>query len=165
MGTDYPEDLLARWKPSGKSSLMISRAGTPVPGSSFASPRLSGHSGGESQNRPCARVLAAVEERIGLAPGYAYEVLLDLARPWTMPLNLVYGQGNYGSRGSHPAANFRYTEARISPAGQVALAAEHGDLAPVPIGLINGNVYREGTRPPFRPQGVIEAIREVVQRP
>jgi hypothetical protein len=119
---------------------------------------------GRPRYRRSARVLAAVEDRIGLAPGYAYEVLLDLARPWTMPLSLVYGQGNYGSRGNDPAANFRYTEARISPAGQVALAAERGDLAPVPIGLINGNVYREGTRPPFRPQGVIEAVREVVQR-
>ena len=120
---------------------------------------------GRPRYRRSARVLAAVEDRIGLAPGYAYEVLVDLARPWTMPLSLVSGQGNYGSRGNDPAANYRYTEARISPVGQVALAAERGDLAPVPIGLINGNVYREGTRPPFRPQGVIEAIREVIQRP
>ena len=34
-----------------------------------------------------ARVLAAAGDRVGLAPGYAYEVLLDLARPWTMPLS------------------------------------------------------------------------------
>lgn len=111
------------------------------------------------------RVLAAVEDRIGLAPGYAYEVLLDLARPWTMPLSLVDGCGNLGSRGNDPAANYRYTESRLSPAGQVALAAERGDLAPVPAGLINGNVYREGTRPPFRPQAIIEALRQVIQRP
>ncbi len=115
--------------------------------------------------RLSARVLTAVEDRIGLAPGYAYEVLLDLARPWTMPLTLVDGQGNFGSRGSDPAANPRYTESRLSPAGQVGLAAERGDLAPVPIGLINGNVYREGTRPPFRPQGIIDALRQVIQRP
>ncbi|MDX6393730.1 MAG: gyrase subunit [Streptosporangiaceae bacterium] len=121
--------------------------------------------GGRPRYRRSSRVLATVENRIGLAPGYAYEVLLDLARPWTMPLSLVSGQGNFGSRGNDPAANYRYTEARLSRAGQVALAAEHGDLAPVPIGLINGNVYREGIRPPFRPQGVIEAMREVVQRP
>jgi hypothetical protein len=122
-------------------------------------------SDGRPRYRRSSRVLAAVEDRIGLAPGYAYEVLVDLARPWTMPLSLVSGQGNFGSRGNDPAANYRYTEARLSRAGQVALAAEHGDVAPVPIGLINGNVYREGTRPPFRPQGVIEALREVVQRP
>jgi len=82
-----------------------------------------------------------------------------------MPLSLVDGQGNFGTRGNDPAANYRYTESRLSPAGQVAIAAERGDLAPVPIGLINGNVYREGTRPPFRPQAIIEALRQVIQRP
>jgi hypothetical protein len=115
------------------------------------------------RSRRSSLVLAAVEDRIGLAPGYAYEVLVDLARPWMMPLSLVIGHGNFGGRGNDPAANYRYTEARLSKAGQIALAAERGDLAPVPIGLINGNVYREGTRPPFRPQGVIEALRQVIR--
>lgn len=110
-------------------------------------------------------MLAAVEDRIGLAPGYAYEVLLDLARPWTMPLSLIDGQGNFGSRGSDPAANPPYTESRLSAAGQVALAAERGDIGPVPIGLVNGNVYAKGTRPPFRPRAVIDALRQVIQRP
>jgi hypothetical protein len=113
----------------------------------------------------CANALARVEERIGLAPGYAYEVLVDLARPWSMPVNLVRGQGNFGSRGIDPAANFRYTEARIARAGRVALAAERGEIAPVPIGLINGNTYREGLRPPFRPGAIIDATREVIERP
>lgn len=31
----------------------------------------------------CAKALARVEAAIGLAPGYGYEVLVDLARPWT----------------------------------------------------------------------------------
>jgi hypothetical protein len=115
--------------------------------------------------RSNARVLAVVEQRIGLAPGYAYEVLLDLGRPWTMPVNLIRPCGNFGGRGHDPAANFRYTESWLSPAGQVALAAERGDLAPVPFGLINGNVYREGVRPPFRAQAIIEALRRVIQRP
>jgi hypothetical protein len=113
----------------------------------------------------CDKALAGVEERIGLAPGYAYEVLVDLARPWTMPVSLVRGQGNFGSRGDDPPANSRYTEARISPAGRVALAAEHSHIAPVPIGLINGNTYRDGLRPPFRPDAIIEAVREVIRRP
>lgn len=112
-----------------------------------------------------AKALARVEERIGLAPGYAYEVLTDLARPWTMPVNLVHGQGNFGSRGNDPPANFRYTEARITRAGKAALAAERGEMAPVPIAVINGNTYREGLRPPFRPHAVIDAIREVIKRP
>jgi hypothetical protein len=111
-----------------------------------------------------AKALASVEDRIGLAPGYAYEVLVDLARPWTMPVNLIQGQGNFGSRGDDPPANFRYTEARITQAGRVALAAERGEMAPVPIAVINGNTYRAGLRPPFRPQAVIAAIREVIRR-
>jgi len=117
------------------------------------------------RHRSSAKVLERVEERIGLAPGYAYEVLLDLARPWKMPLLLVDGQGNFGTRGNDPAANYRYTEAGLTRAGQVVLAAERGELAPVPVGLINGNVYREGLRPPFRPLAIIEALREVIQRP
>lgn len=118
-----------------------------------------------SQHRRCSTALATVEERIGLAPGYAYQVLADLARPWTMPVNLVHGQGNFGGRGNDAPANFRYTEARITPAGRVALAAERGQIAPVPIGLINGNTYREGLRPPFRAAAIIGAVREVIKRP
>ena len=117
------------------------------------------------RHRRSAKMLDVVEERIGLAPGYAYEVLLDLARPWKMPLLLVDGQGNFGTRGNDPAANYRYTEAGLTRAGQVVLAAERGELAPVPVGLINGNVYREGLRPPFRPLAIIEALRETIQRP
>jgi hypothetical protein len=117
------------------------------------------------RHRKSARVLDTVEERIGLARGYGYEVLLDLARPWQTPLLLVDGQGNFGSRGNDPAANYRYTEAGLSRAGEVVLAAERGDLAPVPVGLINGNVYREGLRPPFRPLAIFEALREAIRRP
>jgi DNA gyrase/topoisomerase IV, subunit A len=115
--------------------------------------------------RKCANALNTVEQRIGLAPGYAYEVLVDLARPWTLPVGLVDGHGNFGSRDFGDPANSRYTEARISPAGRVALAAERGELAPVPIGLINGSTHREGLRPPFRPRAVLDAIRAVLTRP
>jgi DNA gyrase subunit A len=112
-----------------------------------------------------ARVLADVGERIGLAPGYSYEVLQDLARPWTAAVRLVDGRGNYGSRNGDPAGSFRYTTSRLSPAGEVVLAAERNELAPVPIGLINGDTNRQGTKPPFRPQGIIDAVREVMHRP
>ena len=118
-----------------------------------------------SQFLRCDKALASVEERIGLAPGYAYEVLVDLARPWTMPVNLVQGQGNFGSRRNDPPANFRYTEARVTRAGRAALAAERGEMAPLPIAIINGNTYREGLRPPFRPHAVIDAVREAIKRP
>jgi DNA gyrase/topoisomerase IV, subunit A len=113
----------------------------------------------------CESALLVVEQRIGLAPDYAYEVLLDLARPWTLRVPLLSKCGNFGSRGNDPPAGFRYTKARLSPAGQVALAAERGEMAPVPIGLINGSTHRGGTRPPFRPEGIMGAIREVIRRP
>lgn len=115
--------------------------------------------------RNSARVLAAVEERIGLAPGYAYQVLTDLALPWRVPVPLVDPRGNFGSRDGDPPAMWRYTEVRLSPAGQVALAAERGEIAPVPVGLISGNTYQWGTRPPFRPAAIIDAIRQVIARP
>ena len=114
---------------------------------------------------PCLKVLAALEEELGLARGYAYQVLTDLALPWKIPVPLVEGQGNFGGRGNDPPASPYYTEARLSPVGQVALAAERGQIAPVPIGLVNGNTHRQGTRPPFRPAAVIDAIRQVLARP
>jgi len=112
-----------------------------------------------------ARTLRQVEDRTGLAPIYAYPVLVDLALPWKVPVMLVDGQGNYGGFGYDPPADFEYTESRLTPAGQVVLSAEHGDLAPVPVGFINGNTYSGGTRTPFRPLPVIEAIRAVIRRP
>src|SRR5258708_668395 len=113
----------------------------------------------------CLKLLLALENEIGLARGYAYQVLIDQAQSWKIPIPLIEGQGNFGSRGSDPPASAYYTEARLSPAGQVALAAERREIAPVPIGLINGNTHRQGTRPPFRPAAVIDAIRQVLRRP
>jgi hypothetical protein len=113
----------------------------------------------------CEKVLAALEDEIGLARGYAYQVLIDLIQPWKLPVPLIEGMGNFGARGNDPPASPRYTEARVSPAGQVALAAERGQIAPVPIGMINGNTHREGIRPPLRPAAVIDAIRQVLLQP
>ena len=123
--------------------------------------------GARADRRPrrSVRVLQAVDTQIGLAPGYAYQLLVDLAQPWTLALPLVDGVGNFGSRGNDPPANYRYTETRLSRAGEVALAAERGTLAPVPIGLINGNTHREGLRPPFAPDRVIKALRQVIRHP
>jgi hypothetical protein len=115
--------------------------------------------------RRSSTVLTALAESTGLAQGYGYEFLVDLAQPWKTPVPLVDGRGNFGSQGDDPPASPRYTEARLSAAGQVVLAAERGEIAPVPIGLINGNTYRQGTRPPYRPQGIIDAIRRVLHKP
>jgi hypothetical protein len=111
------------------------------------------------------KVLAVLEDRIGLAPGYGYPVLTGLAQPWTLPVPLVEGRGNFGGRGDDPPAGIPYTEVRLRAAGQVVVAAERGEIAPVPVGLINGSTYRQGSRPPFRPQAVIDAIRHVIRHP
>lgn len=65
-----------------------------------------------------ARAVAAIDERIGLGPRYGYQVLLDLARPWTVAVRLVSGRGNLGGRGFDPPAADRYTESRQSRVGQ-----------------------------------------------
>jgi hypothetical protein len=113
----------------------------------------------------CERVLAVVEDASAVPRGYGYEVLLDTARPWLTQVPLIGFHGNCGGQGNDPPASPRYTEARLSAAGQLVLSAERGELAPVPMGLINGNTHRGGLRPPFRPQGVIDAVRLVHRKP
>ncbi|HEX4723934.1 MAG TPA: hypothetical protein VH333_15565 [Pseudonocardiaceae bacterium] len=106
----------------------------------------------------------AVDAATGLGPGPSYDRILDLARPWVAPLSLVDFRGNVGSL-DQPAAPSRYTEARLSPFGALALAAENGEIGPVPIGLINGNTDRRGSRPPFDPRRVITALLHVAANP
>jgi RNA polymerase sigma-70 factor (sigma-E family) len=83
----------------------------------------------------------------------------------TGPAGRRTGKATSAARGNDPPASPYYTGARLSRAGQIALAAERGEIAPVPIGLINGNTHRQGTRPPFRPAAVIDAIRQVLAQP
>jgi hypothetical protein len=98
------------------------------------------------------------------SPSSARLILLAHSRTGATCGRREYSQ-TFGSRQGGPPAGFRYTKARLSDAGGVALAAERGELAPVPVGLINGNTHREGTRPPFHPAAMIAAVREVVSRP
>lgn len=112
----------------------------------------------------CAYLLPVIEEQIGLGPRYAYDALLDLARPWGIPVPLISVQGSMGDR-DLPASEPRYTECHPSHAGQVILDAEAGRLAPVPAGLINGTNYRGGTQPPLEPDRVITALRHLIDHP
>jgi hypothetical protein len=112
-----------------------------------------------------AKVLAGIEDRIGLGPRYGYELLLDLARPWITPVPLVAVEGNAGDGSGHPAADPEYTRCRPSRAGQLVLDAEARRLAPVPAGLINGTTYRGGARPPLQPSGVLAALRRLLEDP
>jgi hypothetical protein len=112
----------------------------------------------------CAKVVARIEERIGLGPRYAYDLLLDLARPWMIPVRLVAVTGSYGDR-TFPAAEPEYTECRLSDAGTIVLDAEAGRQAPVPAALINGTMYRGGTQPPLEPFSVLAALRRLLEDP
>lgn len=104
-----------------------------------------------------AKVLAAIDERIGIGRRYAYEMLLDLARPWVIPLPTVAVAGNRGDRAFPVPTVPEYTECRLSHVGQLVLAAEAHRLAPVPLGLINGTTYQGGTQPPLKPSAVLAA--------
>lgn len=116
---------------------------------------------------PSAKVLAGIEERIGLGPRYASELLLDLARPWVIPVRTVAAAGNYGDRAfpSPIGPELDYFECRPSHAGQLVLDAEAHRRAPVPVGLINGTAYRGGTQPPLEPFAVLAALRRLLEEP
>jgi DNA gyrase/topoisomerase IV subunit A len=96
--------------------------------------------------------------------------------PGRVPVRLVAFRGNYGEPGDgFPAAGPAYTECRLSRAGELVLAAERHQLAPVPIGLITGTRYRstarppwdsgEATQPPLEPLRALTALRSLVQDP
>jgi hypothetical protein len=110
------------------------------------------------RRRPTALVLEAVERETGLAARYAYPLLQDLAVPWRLHLPLLDLAGNWGSRQGDPAASARHTEVRLSEVGALALAAEREEVGPVPLGLIEGTLYRGGPVPPFAPARVLEAL-------
>lgn len=103
-------------------------------------------------------VLDTLHGRTGIGPRVAYEPLCDLARPWVLNLSLLEFHGNCGSPDDPPASP-RYTECCMSPLGEAALAAERGEIGPLPIGLINGTTHVDGRRPPLDAGRVVAAIR------
>ncbi len=122
-------------------------------------------SGGRSGEAKSARVLDEVDRRIGLGPSYAYPMMCDLARQWVIPVTLLAISGNYGSRDFPDPAEPAYTECALSRAGELAVAAEAGAIAPVPAGLINGTWWRGAAEPPLDPLRVIAALRELTGDP
>ena len=57
------------------------------------------------------------------------------------------------------------TEARLSPAGVVAVDAERGVGPRVPVVLINGDLYVDGAAPPLSPKRVVTAFRALLENP
>ncbi|MDQ6949914.1 MAG: hypothetical protein M3256_27615 [Actinomycetota bacterium] len=107
-----------------------------------------------------AKIVGTLERTNGIAPDYGYAVLCDLAAPWLLRVPLVDGHGNFGSPDFEPSAP-RYNEARLSPAGAMALDAELGG-PPLPIGLINGDVHVGGQRPPFNPERLAATVERLL---
>ena len=108
--------------------------------------------------RRTTHVLDVLECEQGFGARYAYPLLQDLAAPWRLHLPLLDPSGNWGSQHGDPAADARYTEVRLSEVGALALAAERGEVGPIPLGLIEGSLYRDGPVPPFAPDRVLEAL-------
>ncbi len=105
------------------------------------------------------RVLERLERQDGLGARYLYPLLQDLGAPWRLHLPLVDPDGNWGSQHGDPATDAQHTRVRLSRVGALALAAERAEVAPVPLGLIEGSLYRDGPVPPFDPRRVIAALR------
>lgn len=114
-------------------------------------------------HRKCANVVSRMAGG-GVSARYGYEALCTMAKPWLMNIPLVDFHGNCGSL-DDPPANPRYTEARLSRAGLLALAAERGDDPRVPVTLINGDLHVDGNAPPFSPRRVIAALRALADYP
>ena len=53
-----------------------------------------------------------------------YDAMVRMAQPWSMRLELIDGQGNFGSIDDDPPAAMRYTEARLARAASEALLAD-----------------------------------------
>lgn len=124
---------------------------------------------GARSDRPhmkCARLVQALADDHGVSPKYGYDALCTLALPWLLHLPLVDFHGNWGSldTGDRPA-NPRYTEARLSTAGTLALAAERGAGPQVPVGLINGDLHVDGVAPPFSPTRVVATLLALAEDP
>lgn len=106
----------------------------------------------------CSDVLVAAAATDGLGPRYAWPVLVDLGVPWRRHQPLVELHGNSGSRFGDLPADAQYVEVRLSPVGELALAAEREEVGPVPLGLVEGSWYADGPVPPFDPERVVGAL-------
>jgi DNA gyrase/topoisomerase IV subunit A len=107
-----------------------------------------------------ARVVEHCYETRGVAPRFGYDAICMAAASWLTHVRVVDPHGNFGSADPHDeAAAARYTEARLSRAGAMALASERGELPRLPIGLINGDLAMGGAAPAFDPSRIVEALR------
>lgn len=83
--------------------------------------KLGIHSGG--QTRKSARIVGDVLGKYHPhGDSSVYEAMVRLAQDWSTRYPLVFGQGNFGSVGGDPPAAQRYTEAKLTLAGEEVLS-------------------------------------------
>lgn len=86
---------------------------------------FAGYDRGFRSNRPPNKSAKIVGEVMGNFHPHGdsaiYDALVRMAQPWSMRLPLIQGQGNFGSVDGDPPAAMRYTEARMSAAGEALL--------------------------------------------
>lgn len=107
----------------------------------------------------CVRSTRVLEVALahGAPPAYAYDCLSTLGQPWWTTLSPFARHGNFGSP-DDPPADAHYTEVGLSELGVVAAAAEAGEGAPLPLGLVMGDAHAGGRRPPFAADQVVDAL-------
>jgi hypothetical protein len=119
---------------------------------------VSATAGSSGQHCRTTKTLEYLESVESIGPSYGLPVLQDLGSAWRVHLPLLDLCGNWGSVAGDPMAGPQYTELRLSPIGKLALACEEDGVGPVPIGLVNGSLYRGGQAPPL---DVARALRTV----
>lgn len=106
----------------------------------------------------CSEVLAVVAVRDGVESTTAYPTLVQLGSWWRRHLPLVELLGNAGTPFGDGAADPEHVDVRLSSVGSLALAAERGELGPLPLALIEGTWWSGGEVPPFDPRRVVGAL-------
>ena len=98
-----------------------------------------------------------------IGPEYGRTVLQDLGSWWRVHLRLFDLEGSWGSVAGSPMAGARYTRVRLSPLGELALVCERHQVGSVPIGLVDGSLYRGGQRPPLDPARALSAVSALLE--
>jgi hypothetical protein len=118
-----------------------------------------------SSGRHCrtTKTLEHLDRVESIGPAYALPVMRDLGSSWQVHLPLLDLLGNWGSVFGDPMADPQYTEVRPSPIGKLALLCEEYEVGPVPIGLVDGSLYRGGQAPPLDPARALQTVGALIE--
>jgi hypothetical protein len=102
---------------------------------------------------PCRVLLGALEDKYGWGPKYLWQIVTDMAnvRMFHTPLLRCVAFEEH-SRAS------QWARVSLTNYGWIGARAEMEVGPPVPLGLINGSIYRGGKCPPFLPLPVLETL-------